>query len=512
MVQLKPFTQFINEVDSGLLNEATFNIKNAKRVADLLAKIASKRAGAEFKRLTMLPGLETDTVDFVKADGTKGSGYMYVNKNGERLRIGMAQPKGMKKSQFELNSIDFWSKMNKDFFGQPTRSAVARPNMNIVNVVKNMLDYVITGQMPVLEESENEFLSRTDRLIVEGVDANDPRLENPYVKYAVEELGADIEIFKTNVASGMWREYAKKVAGFDMAEFKEWQAGFKPVAHKETNTMSSGAKKSDAALAKVKYADPDVVFEDIEKLTSVVASGLSNSLIISGSGGLGKTFHVEKIMKEMLGSPDGPDAKWRHFKGAKLSPLGLYTTLFINRDNVTLVFDDSDSVFGDENTINMLKSALDTYPVRKLSWASGATQNVMKLSAAEKRELYNKIDDAYMDDPSSVGSKDLKLPSEFEFTSRIVFITNMPKAKLSQPIISRSYVIDVVLDAEGTMKRIKTILRNKPGVDQKTSDDIIEQLSKASGTLTMRAVETALALQKSGISDWLRFVEEYVAG
>jgi len=147
-----------------------------------------------------------------------------------------------------------------------------------------------------------------------------------------------------------------------------------------------------------------------------------------------------------------------------------------------------------------------------LSWTSGVTQNVSKLDASERRDLNNKIDDAYMDDPSSVGSKELRLPNEFEFTSRVIFVTNLPKSKLSQPIISRSFVIDVTLDSAGTLKRIKTILAKKPGVDVETANDIMEKLVASGGALTMRAVETSLALKASGFDDWLRLVQEYVAG
>jgi hypothetical protein len=49
MAKLKSFIQFVNESNSGLLHEATFNIKDAKQVADLLAKIASKRAGGRLQ-------------------------------------------------------------------------------------------------------------------------------------------------------------------------------------------------------------------------------------------------------------------------------------------------------------------------------------------------------------------------------------------------------------------------------------------------------------------------------
>jgi hypothetical protein len=159
----------------------------------------------------------------------------------------------------------------------------------------------------------------------------------------------------------------------------------------------------------------------------------------------------------------------------------------------------------------MLKAAADTYKVRKLSWTSGVTQNVSKLTNDEKLALFNKIDDAYMDDPGSVGSKDLKLPSEFEFTSRFIFISNLPKAKIPQPLLSRSFVADVTLDAEGVKQRIRTILATKKDVNPDEAAEIMDKLEASSGQLTMRAVETSLALKASGISDWLRFVQSYIA-
>jgi hypothetical protein len=296
-----------------------------------------------------------------------------------------------------------------------------------------------------------------------------------------------------------------------MDEFKEWQAGFKVVANKETNTMAAGAKNVDAELSKVKYADINYVFDDIEKLAVLVGTKAANSLIITGAqGGTGKSFTVVNALSKLLGSPDGPEAKWRYFKGGKTSPLGLYTTLFINREEV-IVFDDSDSIFQSEDTVNMLKSALDTSEPRKVSWNSNATQNVLKLTDSEKRELYNKIDDAYMDDPSSVGVKDLKLPSEFNFKGAVIVITNIPKDKINQPILSRSYVVDVTLRREDLMLRIKTILKAKNVVDDTTADTIMERLEQSGGQVTMRAVETAVTLIKAGISDWERLVQNYVA-
>ena len=53
------------------------------------------------------------------------------------------------------------------------------------------------------------------------------------------------------------------------------------------------------------------------------------------------TFHITKVLQDMKGSPKGPDAEWRHFKGMKSSPFGLFRILFENAHDKVIVFDDS---------------------------------------------------------------------------------------------------------------------------------------------------------------------------
>jgi hypothetical protein len=67
------------------------------------------------------------------------------------------------------------------------------------------------------------------------------------------------------------------------------------------------------------------------------------------------------------------------------------------------------------------------------------------------------------------------------------------------------------LRKEDLIRRIKTILKSKNVVDESTADSIMEQLESSGGAVTMSAVETAVALVNSGVSDWTRFVNLYVA-
>lgn len=221
------------------------------------------------------------------------------------------------------------------------------------------------------------------------------------------------------------------------------------------------------------------------------------------------TFHVEKTMKEMLGTSEGRDAKWRHRKGAKLSPFGLYLDLFINRDDMTIVYDDSDSVWKDPDSVNILKSALDTYKERDIAWTSRATTNVEIMTDEERELYYSKLYDALANSPEDVGTK-IKLPSTFKFTSRIIFISNLKPDKIDSAIRSRSLFMDIYLTREDVVKRIISILPFvEPDVPMEEKLEVLESLQASSKELTMRAVTAGIAVKAGGFSDWQRLVEEY---
>jgi len=286
--------------------------------------------------------------------------------------------------------------------------------------------------------------------------------------------------------------------------------GFKvQKAVSETNSTGATIKEATKLLEQRKLADPDVVFDDIEKLTKVVALGLQNSLIVAGMAGIGKTFHVEKTMKELLGSNEGKDAKWRHRKGAKLSPFGLFLDLFMNRDDMTIVYDDSDSVWKDPDAVNILKSALDTYKERDIFWASRATTNTEIMTDEERTLYFEKLYDALANKPEDVGTK-IKLPSSFKFTSRVIFISNLKPEKIDSAIRSRSLFMDIYLTQEDVVNRIISILPFvEPDVSMDAKMEVLEGLKDSGSDLTMRAVTAGIAVKAGGFDDWKRLVTEY---
>lgn len=132
-------------------------------------------------------------------------------------------------------------------------------------------------------------------------------------------------------------------------------------------------------------------FEVMDKMASGVIKGTIRSLIISGAPGIGKTYTLDKCLQE---AHDTGVIEYNTIKG-KCSPIGLYMSLYENREpGSVLVLDDVD-VFSNEDFLNLLKAALDTGDKRIVSWSTAS-------SWLEEKEI----------------------PNEFEFQGSIVFITN----------------------------------------------------------------------------------------
>ena len=86
------------------------------------------------------------------------------------------------------------------------------------------------------------------------------------------------------------------------------------------------------------------IFEDLDMLTEVVTKRKVNSLIVTGNAGIGKTHSVlHKLDQSGL-------RKERDYivLKSKISPLGLYLTLFLHHDK-TIVFDDLDDLFNNDD-------------------------------------------------------------------------------------------------------------------------------------------------------------------
>ena len=164
-------------------------------------------------------------------------------------------------------------------------------------------------------------------------------------------------------------------------------------------------------------------FDFLQDLTSMVVCGVTPSLIVTGEGGLGKTHTVNKTIAEGNVEP----SEWVSFKGYSTAR-GLYNTLF-DHNGKLIIFDDCDSVLEDKVALNILKSALDSYETRQITWMAKMNRN-----------------DEY--------------PQQFNFTGRIIFISNKDRSKIDGAILSRSLVVDLGMTPDEKIQRMNFIIED----------------------------------------------------
>jgi len=164
-------------------------------------------------------------------------------------------------------------------------------------------------------------------------------------------------------------------------------------------------------------------FGFLNDLTTMVVSGVTPSLVVCGQGGLGKTHSVTQTIE----NNDMEPMDYVFFKGYSTAR-GLYNTLFDNNGKL-IIFDDCDSVLDDKVAVNILKSALDSYEKRTISWMAKMNKN-----------------DEY--------------PQHFDFTGRIIFISNKAKEKIDEAILTRSLTVDLTMTPDDKITRMSSILGN----------------------------------------------------
>ena len=191
-------------------------------------------------------------------------------------------------------------------------------------------------------------------------------------------------------------------------------------------------------------------FQILDLLTEACMVGNSRSLIVSGPAGLGKSFTVERT----LGQWDPNGVNHTIVKGY-VRATGLIKLLYqFREEGQVVVFDDADTIFFDDTSLNLLKAVCDTTERRRVSWLSEG-----KLMDEETGEI---------------------IPRTFDFEGTIIFITNydfdqmIEKGHKLAPhlnaLISRSHYIDLALKTRRDyLVRIRQVIRE--GMLAELTDD-----------------------------------------
>jgi hypothetical protein len=226
-------------------------------------------------------------------------------------------------------------------------------------------------------------------------------------------------------------------------------------------------------------------FGFVEKLVTMVANNVQPSAVITGEGGLGKTYTVTKTL-EANGYKDISDLAdfqvgavintrkcFTMIKGFSTAK-GLYRTLFENNKSV-IVFDDCDAVLKDPIALNILKSALDSYGKRIISW--------------------------------NADMRDDDLPRSFNFEGRVIFISNMEQDRIDQAIRSRSMMIDLSMTKDQKIDRMEFIAKSEeflPEYDAKSKADALSLIREIKDECKEISLRTLISVTKVRASnkDW----------
>ena len=240
-----------------------------------------------------------------------------------------------------------------------------------------------------------------------------------------------------------------------------------------------------AAVEKSNKYDINTRFGFVEKLVTMVATGVQPSAVITGEGGLGKTFTVTKTLAAhgykditelaefQVGSVINTSKCFMMIKGFSTAK-GLYRTLFENQKSV-IVFDDCDAVLKDPVALNLLKGALDSYGKRIISW--------------------------------NADMKDDDLPRSFNFEGRVIFISNMDQDRIDQAIRSRSMMIDLSMTLEQKIDRMEYIAASDeflPEYDATIKADalaLIREVGKDAKEISLRTL-IAVSKVRASNKEW----------
>jgi hypothetical protein len=275
----------------------------------------------------------------------------------------------------------------------------------------------------------------------------------------------------TDVPTNEKGEVDYKSEDFDINDIKE------EVSAKDYNKISKFQKKKIGEELGVGYKDRWDTYNLC--LNAIMQTGRPKSLIAYGTGGVGKTWDMIKAMEEnnLRVYDEELHLDPSEYDAVKItgntSPSDMYNVMYTNKDKL-VVFDDCDSMWGDADAENMLKGALDTSGDGTIRYA-----NPKPLAVNED-------------------GKKVYPPKQFKFSGTVIFISNLKRTELPQPIVnSRARTIDLSMSMDETIDKLNVIkdkmklkdrLGNDMGVTKDHMNAVIDFLKKYKKNLDIEKV------------------------
>lgn len=417
------------------LTESTVRSGDFPRVAGLVSSYMTKHVGKTY----YFPQPEI----FISG-GKTGQGVRFFV-DGRSFRLNWIRQINQ---SMGLDSIDYWdgSKPNQT---KPTSHIALDRQQSLVVILPFVRDFLL-GKVQKQGVFVNEDYQQDVDVLSEAVYTHDQLLKTVNNMLHAFQMGVQIRqqtLMGGNKKFGPKWNDAQRIVRDMYPELFNAKPGNKQLVidkedvkkidpHKIATAMAQGSGSVEFAISSGK---PEVIevegatSADIDRMTyeeqldslktgmKLLMANATNALFVGGRGGTGKTQTVEDMLAA-AGKEDGEG----YFKiTGSATPVGIYRILHTHRKDIVL-FDDSDSALNDQEGRNLFKAASDTKKVRKISWMKGGK---------------NFVDPSEYDEESD----DETLPRYFEFTGKIIFISNLALNKLDPDgaLRTRGYVINV---------------------------------------------------------------------
>ena len=190
-------------------------------------------------------------------------------------------------------------------------------------------------------------------------------------------------------------------------------------------------------------ATPEERFEDMEAYIGDVIAGVKPLALLCGAPGVGKTFRVTQALKK---AGKDMDIDWKLLKG-KSTATALYTAMHdFKNPGQLVVMDDCDSVFKDDDAINLLKAAFDSSDERWVTW-----NTARKIPMAA--DLAEQSDDADFDPASGRWY----YPRQYLFEGGGIIITNYRAGQIDTAVRNRALICDLDFTPQEIIDLIKSL-------------------------------------------------------
>lgn len=432
MKTLKLYESWLNEKSSQETEKIVYNPETItdsfKSILDKLVNILSNKTKLEVVYSPVIENFkQNDSKEFFGVRFITSNAYIF-RLNWERKELGLSN----------IHSIDFWK--DEDNHVPTFKLEVENPSM--VKIVSTIVEVLDKSGVPEKISIEDIILNTLD---VE--DSVNESLEGE----ELEEFKALNKKYVIEGADSLSQEERKRLVYLQATKigYRDVAEALNSVKVKEVSSEVSLDNEEDEKIERLiqrlndNSEDVQTKFKNMEVMITSTVLGNTNALIITGTAGIGKTEALFSVM-DRFGYK--VDEDYRLITGSSTA-YGAYREFFMYRDDKLMVFDDCDDLFKDTTSINLLKGVLNTKKRRLVSWVSNNTFSRKDKTEEEIQALLKKG----------------KIPNSFEFTSSVIFITNITREDIMenknlQAIISRASIVDITLDEEELIERLKFLI------------------------------------------------------